>query len=90
MSSGKYKVTGITRFLLFMIVFVPAVLAGVSYAKYGQIDFSPTGIKALLTDQPLERAPEIQIESLVKDIKELEREIQKKKEKIEKIRTEHQ
>lgn len=86
MATNKYKMTGFTRFFLFMLFFIPAVLAGVSYAKYGKVDLSLTGVSNLLKDQPIDRSPELKIQQLESDIEELEDEIEDKKREIESLR----
>ena len=86
MSNSKYKVTGFARFFLFMVIFVPSVLAGVSYFKYGTVNLE--SIKKVLSDQPLEQSNEVKIHELEKDIKKLEAKIDDKRAQLDQLRSE--
>lgn len=86
MARTAHKMTAFTRLLLFFLIFVPTILAGVSYYKYGKIDLRPASIKAMLADQTLEQSKEAQIKSLEKEIERLKAKTQDKEAELRELR----
>ena len=86
MSNSKYKITGFARFFLFMVIFVPSVLSGVSYYKYGTVNLE--SIKKVLSDQPIQQSDELKIQQLEKDIEKLEAKIDDKRAQLDQLRSE--
>jgi TolA-binding protein len=84
MSNSKYKVTGFARFFLFMVIFVPSVLSGVSFYKYGTVNLE--SIKKVLSNEPLEQSNEVKIQQLEKEIEQLEAKIDDKRAQLNQLR----
>lgn len=76
------RVTGFTRFLIFMVLFVPTVVFGVLYAKYGEEGLSMTKAIELFSGEQEAASPEAEIKRLEKEIDMLEQKIDKKKARI--------
>lgn len=80
------KITGFTRFLLFMIVFVPSVVFGVLYLKHGEEGLSMQKAIELFSGNESVVTPEEKIAKLEKEIQQLQDKIDEKQSKIESLR----
>lgn len=76
------RVTGFTRFLIFMVLFVPTVVFGVLYAKHGEEGLSISKAVELFSGQEVEDNPQAEIAKLEKEIAALEQKIDKKKARL--------
>lgn len=85
--SKPFKITGFTRFLLFLLLFVPTVVFGVLYAKHGEEGLSIDKAIELFSGEEITTDPNIKIEKLENDIKKLEAKIAEKQAEIRDLKS---